>query len=87
EMWRSLSKPAFVRALRRLVPELRGDDLDPAPAGVRAQALSPDGTLVDDFVIEESGRVVNVLNAPSPAATSSLNIGGLIADRLAARLA
>lgn len=87
EMWRSVSKAAFVRALQRLVPELKTDDLDPAPAGVRAQALAPDGSLVDDFLIEESGRVVNVLNAPSPAATSALNIGGLIADRVAARLA
>lgn len=87
EMWRSLSKRAFVRALQRLVPELKADDLVPAPAGVRAQALSPDGTLVDDFLIEETGRVVNVLNAPSPAATSALNIGGLIADRVATRLA
>lgn len=87
EMWRSLSKPAFVQALQRLIPELTIDDLDAAPAGVRAQALSPDGTLVDDFLIEESGRVVNVLNSPSPAATSSLNIGDLITDRLATRLA
>lgn len=91
EMWRSVSKGAFVRALQRLVPELRGEDLDPAPAGVRAQALSPDGTLVDDFLIEESdpaggGRIVNVLNAPSPAATSALNIGGIIAEKVAARL-
>ncbi len=86
EMWRSVSKPAFVRALRRLVPELRLDDIVPAPAGVRAQALSRDGALVDDFLIEEAGRVVNVLNAPSPAATSSLAVGDLIVDRLAARL-
>lgn len=83
EMWRSLSKPAFVRELQRLVPEIRSEQLFAAPAGVRAQALSPDGTLVDDFVIEMKDRVVNVLNAPSPAATSSLNIGALITDRLA----
>ncbi|MGC1276185.1 MAG: L-2-hydroxyglutarate oxidase [Planctomycetaceae bacterium] len=87
EMWRSVSKPAFVQALQRLIPELTIDDLDAAPAGVRAQALSPDGTLVDDFLIEETGRVVNVLNSPSPAATSALNIGDLITDRLETRLA
>jgi L-2-hydroxyglutarate oxidase len=86
EVWRSLSKKAFVRALQRLVPEIQADDLEPAPAGIRAQALSPDGQLVDDFLIEQSDRVVNVCNAPSPAATASLNIGKLIVDRLAARL-
>lgn len=83
EMWRSVSKRAFVRALSRLVPEIRGDDLHPAPAGVRAQAVARDGSMVDDFLIEQSGHVVNVLNAPSPAATSALNIGQLIVDRLA----
>ncbi len=87
EMWRSVSKRAFVRALQRLVPEIRPAHLDPAPAGVRAQALARDGSLVDDFLIEESDRVVNVLNAPSPAATSSLRIGNLIVDRLAPRFA
>jgi (S)-2-hydroxyglutarate dehydrogenase len=86
EMWRSLSKKAFVRALQRLLPDIRADDLEPAPAGIRAQALAPDGQLVDDFLIEETDRVVNVCNAPSPAATASLNIGKLITDRLAARL-
>jgi L-2-hydroxyglutarate oxidase LhgO len=65
------------------VPELTADDFVPGPAGVRAQALGLDGTLVDDFVIETNDRVVNVLNAPSPAATSSLNIGALVTDRLA----
>ena len=84
EMWRSLSKGAFVRALRRLVPEIRSEHLLPAPAGVRAQALGRDGQLVDDFVITESERIINVCNAPSPAATASLNIGKLIVDRLAA---
>jgi L-2-hydroxyglutarate oxidase len=75
EMWRSFSKAAFVRALRRLVPAIRSEDLTRAPAGVRAQALAPDGALVDDFLISAEGRVVHVLNAPSPAATSSLSIG------------
>ena len=87
EMWRSFSKPAFVRALQRLVPEIESKHLDWAPAGVRAQAVSPDGQMVDDFVIEETDRVVNVENAPSPAATASLNIGRLVVDRLAPRFA
>lgn len=86
EMWRSVSKRAFLKALRRLVPEVGEDDLIPAPAGVRAQALSPDGRLVEDFVIRESERIINVCNAPSPAATSSLNIGRMIVDKLAQRL-
>lgn len=85
EFWRSISKPAFVRALQRLVPAITADDLVPAPAGVRAQALQPDGALVDDFVFQESDRIVNVCSAPSPAATASLNIGAIIVERLAAR--
>lgn len=87
EMWRSLSKPAFVRALQRLVPAIKSEHLDWAPAGVRAQAVSPAGDIVDDFVIEETDRVVNVENAPSPAATAALNIGRLVVDRLAPRFA
>jgi L-2-hydroxyglutarate oxidase len=87
EMWRSVSKRAFVRALARLVPEIRPAHLKAAPAGVRAQALARDGSMIDDFLIEDHGRVVNVLNAPSPAATSSLNIGQAIVDRLAERFA
>jgi L-2-hydroxyglutarate oxidase len=83
EMWRSLSRRAFARALARLVPDVRREDLLPAPAGVRAQALSPDGSLVDDFLLETHGSVVHVLNAPSPAATSSLSIGEAVVDRLA----
>ncbi len=82
EMWRSVCKRAFVRALQRLVPEIQAEHLIPAPAGVRAQALARDGSMVDDFLIEERGRVVNVLNAPSPAATSALTIGQSIVDRL-----
>jgi len=85
EMWRSVSKAAFVRALQRLLPEIRSEHLTPAAAGVRAQALLPDGALVDDFLIQESARIVNVGNAPSPAATASLNIGRLIVERLAER--
>jgi L-2-hydroxyglutarate oxidase len=87
EMHRSFSKRAFVRALQRLVPEIKSEYLDWAPAGVRAQTVSPDGKMVDDFVIEETDRVVNVENAPSPAATASLNIGRLVVDRLAPRFA
>jgi L-2-hydroxyglutarate oxidase len=86
EMWRSLSKRAFVKSLSRLVPEIREEHLVPAPAGVRAQALARDGSMVDDFLIEEHDGVINVLNAPSPAATSSLNIGQMIVDRVAARM-
>jgi L-2-hydroxyglutarate oxidase len=85
EMWRSCSKGAFVKALQRLLPAIRGVDLVPAPAGVRAQALERDGSLVDDFLIQESARVINIGNAPSPAATASLNIGKLIVERLATR--
>jgi L-2-hydroxyglutarate oxidase len=85
EMWRSLSKSAFVRALQRLIPEIQAADLHAAPAGVRAQAVLPTGALVDDFQIVESARMVNIINAPSPAATASLNIGQLIVDRIAAR--
>jgi L-2-hydroxyglutarate oxidase len=85
EQWRSFSKGAFVKALQRLMPEIKKEHLRPAPAGVRAQALNREGSLVDDFVIVESDRVLNVLNAPSPAATASLNIGRLIVEKLAVR--
>ena len=81
EQWRSLNKASFVRALQRLVPEVRSEDLIPAPAGVRAQALKRSGELVDDFLIVEDGLVINVCNAPSPAATAALNVGRLIVDR------
>ncbi len=87
EMWRSFSKAAFVRALQHLVPAIREDDLEPAAAGIRAQAIAPDGAIVDDFMIYETERMVNVCNAPSPAATASLNIGRLIVERLVPRLA
>ena len=74
-----------MRALQRLLPEIRGEDLEPAPSGVRAQAVARDGTMVDDFLIRETGRVINVANAPSPAATASLHIARMIVDRLAVR--
>lgn len=85
EMWRSYNKGAFVRALQRLIPEIKAEDLKSAPAGIRAQAVTPDGSMVDDFLLKESKRVVNVCNAPSPAATASLNIGETIVDKLADR--
>ncbi|MBI4593148.1 MAG: L-2-hydroxyglutarate oxidase [Candidatus Rokubacteria bacterium] len=79
EMYRSLSKASFVRALQRLVPDIRPDDVTPGGAGVRAQAVTPDGTLVDDFRIAEGPDAIHVVNAPSPAATASLAIGRHIA--------
>ncbi len=82
EMARSASRHLFGDSLRRLVPEVRDEHLVPAPAGVRAQAMKRDGSLVDDFLIERSGNVVHVLNAPSPAATSSLEIAGHIVGLL-----
>ena len=75
ELYRSLSKRAFVRALQKLLPEIGADDLVPGGAGVRAQAVSASGALVDDFVIKESQSAIHVLNAPSPGATASLAIG------------
>jgi L-2-hydroxyglutarate oxidase LhgO len=86
EMWRSVSKSAFVTALQRLVPDIRAEHLDPAPSGVRAQALGRNGEIVDDFVIQAANRIINVGNAPSPAATAALNIGRIIVDKLAERM-
>lgn len=86
EIYRSFSKRAFVAALQKLVPEIQADDLQAAGAGVRAQAVMPDGKLVDDFLIEEMPNAVSVLNAPSPAATAALNIGKLVADRVLRQL-
>jgi L-2-hydroxyglutarate oxidase len=79
EFHRSFSKKAFVKALRRLIPEIQSADLEPGGAGVRAQALEANGFLVDDFRIKEAERMVHVLNAPSPAATASISIGESIA--------
>jgi L-2-hydroxyglutarate oxidase len=79
EMVRSLSKPAFVRAVQELVPEVRAEDLVPGRAGVRAQAVLADGTLVDDFRFAVGPGSLHVLNAPSPAATASLAIAKHIA--------
>ncbi len=85
EMWRSISKRAFTKALQRLIPEIRAEDLHPAEAGIRAQAVARDGSLVDDFKIEEQEFAIHVVNAPSPAATAALNIGQVVAERVAAR--
>ncbi len=81
EFYRSFSKAEFVRSLRKLVPEIQAGDIVRGGAGVRAQAVSADGALVDDFKFAESARSLHVLNAPSPAATASLAIGDYIAGR------
>ena len=81
EMWRDAVKAAFTRELQRYVPEIRGDQLRFGPSGVRAQALGRDGSLVDDFDLAGGDRILHVRNAPSPAATSSLSIGGLLAEQ------
>ena len=84
ELWRSLSLEAFARDLARLCPALEPDWLEAAPAGVRAQALARDGTLVDDFTLLEDGPLLHLVNAPSPAATSCLAIGDHLVERLGA---
>lgn len=86
EIYRSFSKAAFTRALQKLIPEIQEGDLVEGGAGVRAQACDRDGGLVDDFLILESPTAINVCNAPSPAATSSLAIGETVAKLAAARL-
>lgn len=87
EMYRSVSRRAFWHALRKLIPEVRFHDLKRAGAGVRAQAVSPDGRLVDDFFIRQAERMIHVLNAPSPAATASIAIGRSIAEMALKELA
>jgi L-2-hydroxyglutarate oxidase LhgO len=87
EMIRSRSRKLYARSARRLVPQVRPEHLVPGGAGVRAQAVSPDGRLVDDFVIEEAGSTIHVLNAPSPGATASLAIGSHVASIAARHLA
>jgi len=91
EMHRSLSKKAMVKQIQRMLPDVRAEDLHPAGAGVRAQAVKADGTLVDDFLFVEQppidggtgpGTVLHVLNAPSPAATAAMPIGREILRRL-----
>jgi L-2-hydroxyglutarate oxidase len=80
EMYRSFSKTAFTRALQELIPEIQADDLVAGEAGVRAQACDREGGLLDDFAIFENLQAINVCNAPSPAATSSLSIGQAISE-------
>lgn len=82
EMIRSFSKKEFVRSLQELIPQVKSEDLVPSAAGVRAQALLPNGSLVDDFLIVDGPYAVHVCNAPSPAATASLEIGKAIVDRI-----
>lgn len=82
ELVRSVSKRAFVKSLQQLIPEVTEDDLVPTHSGVRAQALMPDGKLVDDFLIVNGKNSIHVCNAPSPAATASLEIGRFIANQL-----
>lgn len=84
EVWRSASKGAFVRALQKLIPSIRPRDLMPGRSGVRAQAVSPDGALIDDFLLDQTPRAIHVLNAPSPAATASLAIGQQVVEALQA---
>jgi (S)-2-hydroxyglutarate dehydrogenase len=86
EMVRSWSRAAFLRSLQRLIPEVQETDIEPSSAGVRAQALMPDGALVDDFLFVDGPRSLHVCNAPSPAATSSIPIGESIAERVAEAL-
>ncbi len=80
EMWRDISKGAYIREMQRYLPDIRGDQVRFGPSGVRAQALAYDGTLVDDFSLGGSGRILHVRNAPSPAATASLAIGRVLAE-------
>jgi L-2-hydroxyglutarate oxidase LhgO len=87
EIWRDLVKPAYVREMQRYVPAVRSQDVVFGPSGIRAQILGRDGKLVDDFLFEEHGDAVHVLNAPSPAATASLAIGREVAARAIARFA
>lgn len=87
EYYRSLRKTAFLRSAQRLVPSLTGSDIEPFGAGVRAQAVNPDGSLVDDFAFVSTGRSLHVLNAPSPAATASLAIGRYITREYEAAVA
>jgi L-2-hydroxyglutarate oxidase len=82
EIYRSFSKKEFVRSLQKLIPEIKENDLLKGGSGVRAQACRSDGSLIDDFLFQEKGQIINVCNAPSPGATSSLSIGETIADKV-----
>jgi L-2-hydroxyglutarate oxidase len=86
ELWRAASKSAFVASVQRLLPEIRRQDLIPATPGVRAQALMPNGKMVDDFLIVEGTHSLHVCNAPSPAATAGLEIGKFVGGKVIERL-
>ncbi len=81
ELGRSWNKASYLKTVQKMIPELKKQDLLPGGAGVRAQAIQPDGSLVDDFAFMETDRMVHVLNAPSPAATASFAIGDHIAQK------
>jgi L-2-hydroxyglutarate oxidase len=85
ELYRSYSKSAFVKALQHLIPEIKNSDLKRGGAGVRAMVVKPNGEIVDDFLFVENDNLINVINAPSPAATSSLAIGEVVADKVLRR--
>ena len=87
EIHRTLSRRAYLHEVQRLVPSTRYADLIPCRSGIRAQALRPDGSMVDDFVMIEQEDALHVCNAPSPAATACLAIGDRIVDRVASRFA
>jgi len=86
EFYRSYYKPAFVKALQKLLPEIQAEDLEQGGAGIRAQACDINGNLTDDFLFIESEKVIHVCNAPSPAATSSLSIGDTIAEKIISKM-
>ena len=86
EQYRSFSRRAFLQTLQRLIPEITDADIQPSPAGVRAMAVKPDGSMIDDFLIADGQFSMHVCNAPSPAATASLEIGKYVAERVSARL-
>jgi L-2-hydroxyglutarate oxidase len=86
EIHRSLSKAEFTRSLQKLVPEIKADDLETGGAGVRAQAMLPEGKLIEDFHFEEASGILHVINAPSPAATASLAIGAKISEKVLTRM-
>jgi L-2-hydroxyglutarate oxidase len=85
ELYSSVRKSAYLKACQKYCPTLTLDDLKPYNAGIRAQAVGPDGSLIEDFLFIDSDRSLHVCNAPSPAATSALPIGALIAERIANR--
>lgn len=85
ETWRSMNKRAFLEAAQRFVPEIQSDDIEPAPCGIRAQMMTKDGALIDDFLFVDGPRSLHVLNAPSPAATCSIEIGKAVAEKVAQR--